>query len=93
MAGTFSGYYNLTYTLTVNPTTVTSSGTIDVNSTSASAAGILGPTGTAWTLINQGTVESLGSLGIGVDLLSGGLVTNGTSGSTGGYISGTGEGV
>src|SRR5260221_8132484 len=93
MAGTFSGFSSSTYTLTSNPTTVTSSGTIVVNSTSASAAGILGVSGIAWTLTNLGTVESTGSQGIGVGLLSGGLVNNGTSGSTAGYIDATGDGI
>jgi hypothetical protein len=79
MAGTFSTYSSSTYTLTTNPTTVTSAGTIDVNSTTAGVAGILGTAGVAWTLTNLGTVESIGSQGLGIDLLSGGLVTNGST--------------
>ncbi len=93
MAGTFSGTTTSTYTLTTNPTTITSSGTVDVNSTVASAAGILGTAGVAWTVTNLGTVESVGSLGIGVDLLSGGLINNGTSGSSAGYIAGSQAGI
>jgi hypothetical protein len=93
MAGTFSGYTNLTYTLTTNPTTITSAGTIDVNSTSTYARGIFGASGVAWTLTNLGTVESIGSLGIGINLQAGGFVTNGTNGSTAGYVEGTSAGI
>ncbi len=91
MAKYLSGTYTSTYTLTINPTTVTSTGVIHVNSTSA--AGIIGTSGVAWTLTNLGTVESVGSASVGINLASGGLVTNGTSGSTAGYIDGTTTGI
>src|SRR5271155_1119988 len=80
MAGTFSSFSSSTYALSTNPTTVTSSGTIDVDSTLASVAGIYGTSGIAWTLISLGTVESVGNQGTAIYLKSGGLVTNGTPG-------------
>jgi fibronectin-binding autotransporter adhesin len=89
MAGTFSSYSSSTYSLTTNPTTVTSSGTIDVNSTIAFVPGIFGTSGVAWTLTNLGTVESIGSQGLGILLQSGGLVTNGASASTAAYVNAT----
>ena len=81
MAGTFGGFSSSTYTLTSNPTTITSAGTIDVNSTIVHVAGILGTSGVAWTLTNLGTAESIGSLGTAIDLQSGGLIINGTAAS------------
>ncbi len=93
MAKYLSGTYSSTYTLTTNPTTVTSTGTIDVNSTSAYVPGILGPLGVAWTLTNLGTVESIGSLGVGIRLQSGGSITNGQGGSTAGLIEGSRDGI
>src|SRR5260370_6727601 len=94
MARTISGTYTTTQVLsnpaTDNPATVTSTGVIDVNSATASP-GIFGNSGFAWTLTNLGTVESIGQ-GIGVNLQSGGLVTNGANGSTASYIRGTGGG-
>ncbi|HEV2334514.1 MAG TPA: hypothetical protein VGS13_03345 [Stellaceae bacterium] len=93
MAGTFSGYTSSTYTLTTNPTTVTSTGTIDVDSTIAYIPGILGSGGVAWTLTNLGTIKSLGTGGFGVDLAFGGLITNGASGASGALIDGANRGV
>ncbi|HEV2335933.1 MAG TPA: hypothetical protein VGS13_10580 [Stellaceae bacterium] len=62
-----------------SPLTITSTGAVEVNSTIAGVAGILGPVGAAGTVTNLGTVESVGSQGLGIDLLSGGLVTNGST--------------
>ena len=80
----FSSTVTTTQTLsnsaTDNPATVTSTGVIDVNSATSYAAGILGISGFAWTITNLGTVESTGSQGLGIDLLSGGIVTNGSAG-------------
>ena len=44
--GTFSGTLTVSYTLTVNPTTITAAGTIN-----APATGVYGYGNTAWTLI------------------------------------------
>src|SRR5579863_5366394 len=71
-----------------NPATVTATGIIDVNSTIANTVGLYGSAGTAWTITNLGTVESVGSLGIGIKLASGGAVTNGSSGATSALIDG-----
>jgi hypothetical protein len=76
-----------------NPATVTSTGLIDVYSAVADTAAIFGPSGTAWTVANLGTVESVGSQGIGIDLLSGGLLINGVSGLAGGLVVGSLHGV
>jgi len=105
MPYTFNGYRNTTLVLnngTQNPATIGTSGTINVNSTLSSTAGILGTAGIAWTVTNNGTVQSIGSFGTGIDLRSGGTITNapapsfGTAGPgplVGGIIRGTGEGI
>src|SRR5690348_2732913 len=46
-----------------------------------------GPVVSAWTFFNRGTVTS--DTAAGVDLTAGGLVINGLSGSTSGFISGS----
>src|SRR5205814_647584 len=92
-AGTtsFSGTYFHTVYLTnyfsQNPFTVTASGLVSA----PSGDGVVGTSGYAWTLLNQGTVASSG--GDGVNLTSGGLVVNGQSLSAGGTISGGSNGV
>src|SRR2546428_8952450 len=82
---TFSGTTTSTIVLgnppAQNPLTVTSTGLVDVNSASAGAVGILGGGGFAWTISNFGTVESIGSLGVGIYLGAGGGVTHGTRGA------------
>ena len=55
-----------------NPLTITSAGSI--TATTASADGVDGPAGTAWTIVNAGAVKS--SAGSGVVLNSGGSVGN-----------------
>src|SRR5229473_759392 len=93
MAKTFSGTYTTTQILSNptadNPATVTSTGLVDVNSTTANIVGILGNSGVAWTVTNLGTVKSIGSLGVGIYLKSGGLVTNGASGTAPALIDGS----
>ncbi len=76
-----------------SPLTITSTGAVEVNSTTAGVAGILGPVGTAWTVANLGTVESVGSQGLGIDLLSGGLVTNGSTSVATATIIGSNNGI
>ena len=84
MSITFNGTFTTTRILSDpsidNPVAVSSTGLIDVNSPTAYTPGILGPSGFAWTVTNVGTVESTGSQGLGIDLLSGGVVTNGLAG-------------
>ena len=97
MSKTFTSTYDATQILvnpvTDNPATVATGGVISVNSTSTYAAGIFGSSGFAWTVANFGIVSSVGSNGVGIDLSSGGDVTNGQSGVTGELISGAGIGV
>src|ERR1051326_3779398 len=84
MSITFNGTFTTTRILSDpsidNPVAVSSTGLIDVNSPTAYTPGILGPSAFAWTVTNVGTVESTGSQGLGIDLLSGGVVTNGLAG-------------
>src|SRR5215471_15753653 len=91
MAKYLTGTYSSTYTLTINPTTVTSTGRIVAN-TANFGVGLYGPSGTFWTVTNLGTVESIGTNGEGVSL-KGGLITNGASGSTTAFISGALDGI
>ena len=98
MAGTiYSGTYTTGITLsnpaTQNPATVTATGVIDVNSSSAYYAALTGAVGTAWTLANLGTIESVGVKGVGIRLQSGGSVVNGHSGATTGLIEGSFGGI
>ena len=86
MAGTtFSGTFLSPVTLSnpalENPATIT--GKISVSS----GTGLLGTSGTAWTIANQGTVGS--TAGDGIDLASGGTVGN----AAGGLIAGGAAGV
>jgi hypothetical protein len=88
--GYYTGTYGSTITLRAiyNPATVGATGFVNVNNPTASVAGVLGTAGSTWTLVNKGTIQSVGNLGNGVVLQSGGTVTN-----TGGLIQGTGQGV
>ena len=92
MAKYITGTYTTTQVLssptTDNPATVTSTGLIDVNTTISSYVGLFGVGGYAWTVTNLGTVESVGYQGIGIDLVSGGSITNGTIGSPTALIQG-----
>ncbi len=77
MSGTYSGSQSTPLNLSANPTTVT--GTISV----ANGIAVIGASGTAWTLINQGVIASANN--IGVSLASGGTVNNQSSGSITGF--------
>ena len=81
-------------------------GTVDLNkpaynysATVTSAGTVKGPFGAvtgggkAGTLVNYGTITQKSSGGYGVKLAQGGIVTNITAGSGGGYISGSAVGV
>ena len=89
----FNGLYTTTQTLsnpaTDNPATVT--GTITVPT--AYSVGLYGSAGYAWTITNLGTVESVGTLGVGIELASGGFVTNGAGTASTALIQGSQTGV
>jgi hypothetical protein len=94
MPAFFSGYYNTTRVLNnptaQNPATVTQFGTINIGATAAAGTpGISGTSGTAgafaWTLTNNGTIQSTPSAGVGVNLQFGGSVTNTTFVGTAAY--------
>jgi hypothetical protein len=84
-----------------DPLTITSAGTI--TSTGANVDGIDGAAGTAWTIVNKGTVASAGGWGINLmgagalknsGAILGGFQTGGAGTLTNqGTISGSGEGV
>jgi hypothetical protein len=92
---TVFGTYTSGVTLLTNPTTIASSA--KVTGSLASATGVYGPSGTAWTVTNLGTVSETGTASIGVSLASGGTITNAASavisaGAAGIYLhSGTGS--
>jgi hypothetical protein len=88
--GMYSGTYTTPQTLSspfYNPATVTGTGVINVNTVVSGATGLLGPNPTNWTVVNQGTVQSIGNLGNGIILQAGGSVNNS------GLVQGTGQGV
>jgi plastocyanin len=87
MAQTISGTYTSNVTLTSNPVSIT--GAAKISGTSASAVGIKGPTGTSWTVTNQGSISESGGGGVGISLASAGTLTN----ITGGIISAGQDGV
>lgn len=72
MSGTISTVLTSSYTLSVNPTTITQTGGVEV--TGAAEAAIVGPSPSAWTVLNEGTLTS--AEGYGVLLHDGGSVTN-----------------
>jgi hypothetical protein len=88
--GTYSGNYTNTITLKsiYNPATVTATGVVNFSSAASFVPGVLGTAGVNWTLVNQGTVQSVGNAGFGVYLNGiGGTVTNS------GVVQGTGRGI
>ena len=79
------GTYTSGVTLVTNPTTI--AGTASITGTVASAAGVIGPSGTAWTLTNQGLVSETGAGGKGISFASNGSITNA------GIVNGAGVGI
>lgn len=72
-------------TLSTNVTTVTSAGAVDTNGATA----VYGPPGTAWTLVNQGSIADAGTASAyGVSLAAGGSVGNAASAVIAGYAGG-----
>lgn len=89
MGATYTHTVILSNPTTQNPFTVASNGLVSVSL----GDGILGTAGFAWTLSNFGTIEASAAAGDGIDLTAGGLVINGQSGSSGGFVSGNANGV
>ncbi|HEV8679824.1 MAG TPA: hypothetical protein VGQ90_10650, partial [Stellaceae bacterium] len=95
MTGTvYTGaYYNgivLSNATLQNPATIAASGYIGNTGTSHNGDAIFGAVGTAWTVVNEGTIVSNGTIGLsyGVDLRSGGAVVNEATGSITGQAGG-----
>ena len=74
---TVFGTYASGVTLLTNPTTIAN--TAKITGSLASSAGVQGPSGTAWTLVNDGTVSETGTASLGVTMASGGTITNAAS--------------
>jgi hypothetical protein len=86
IVNTVFGTYANGITLDVGTTTIAS--TAKVTSTVTSGNAVTGPGGTAWTLVNDGTVSETASGGIGISLASGGTITNAASAVISAYNSG-----
>jgi hypothetical protein len=86
MSGTISTttIVGSSYTLTVNPTTVTNTGEV----LAVVGSALYGPGGTAWTVTNMGSLFSAGGGAAGIALVSGGSIDN----QVGGLISAAGAG-
>jgi hypothetical protein len=76
---TVFGTYTSGVTLLVNPTTIAS--TARITGSGGSAIGVTGPAGTAWTLVNQGSISETGGSSYGVRLAADGTISN-ASGAT-----------
>lgn len=86
MSGTISNAVTQSVTLSVNPTTITSSGSV----LTASGAALIGGSGgsplAGWTLVNEGSVTASAAGSDGVDLATGGSIAN--AGVIAGYRNG-----
>lgn len=89
MSGTISTVLTNTYTLSVDPTTITKTGGVEIVT---GYAAVTGPSPTAWTVHNKGIVSDAGSAdksgGYGVLLEAGGTITNSTGASITGGVGG-----
>ena len=83
---TVFGTYASGVTLLVNPTTIAS--TAAITGSLAGATGVYGPTGTDWTMANQGLVSETGDGSFGVSFASAGTITNAASGTIAGVAHG-----
>src|SRR5580658_2992302 len=83
---TISGAYTSGITLsgTYNPVYFTGS----INTDTGNA--LTGPAGTVWTVVNSGLIDSTSPFGYGIDLASGGSVTNQSVGLISGADAGVG---
>jgi hypothetical protein len=85
--GTYTATIDLTNAGSQNPATITATGVVTV----ATGDGIDGAGGFAWTITNLGMVKSTSD--VGIMLLDGGQVTNGSSASKSGLVAGSGFGI
>ena len=86
ISGVILSSVTLSNAATQNPATVASNGTI-----LAPTVGLLGESGTAWTVTNYGVVQggsvaSSAAAAIGIALYGGGVLTNQTQATIGGYL-------
>ncbi|HEX4368574.1 MAG TPA: Hint domain-containing protein [Rhodopila sp.] len=81
------GTYTSTVTLLTNPTTI--DGTASITGTVTSGIGVTGPSGTAWTLVNQGLVSETGTSSQGISFAAAGIITN----AAGGVVTGSSVGI
>ncbi len=94
ISGTLTTSYTLSDPASQNPAILTPTGAINVNSPNAFTNGINANGGFQWTIINGGTVTSVGSYGVGINLATGGLIQNFPNGIGGGaYIAGSAVGI
>jgi hypothetical protein len=93
IVSTVFGTYTSGVTLLVNPTTIASSALVGNPANGGNA--ISGPSGTAWSVTNLGTVSETGTAGFGISLASGGTVVNAGaitgSAATAVYLGGAGS--
>ncbi|GAB0117574.1 Hint domain-containing protein [Acidisoma sp. 7E03] len=75
MSGTISSAVTQSVTLTVNPTTITSSGSVQTAAGAALIGGGGAPAG-GWTIVNEGSVTASAAGSDGVDLTTGGSIAN-----------------
>lgn len=73
---------------TQNPATIAATGRVG-----NTGVAVLGQAGHAWTVSNLGTVDGKGRSGIGIELVSGGRVTNGSTASRAALIEGVSYGI
>jgi hypothetical protein len=87
IVSTVFGTYTSSVTLLTNPTTI--AGTASITGTVADGIGVIGPSGTAWTLVNQGLVSETGTASLGISFASAGTITN----AAGGVVTGSSAGI
>jgi collagen type I/II/III/V/XI/XXIV/XXVII alpha len=86
MSGTISTAVTQGVTLTVSPTTITSSGSVITASGDAVTGTLSGAPVSGWTIINQGSVTASAAGANGIDLSTGGSISN--TGVIAGYRNG-----
>jgi hypothetical protein len=87
IGSTLSGSYASGVTLAVNPETIAGDATI--SSSGIGVTGLYGPTGTDWTLVNEGLIsEAAPGTNYGVSFAGGGTISNAASGLIYGYAEG-----
>ncbi|WP_158928549.1 Hint domain-containing protein [Acidisphaera sp. S103] len=87
IVSTVFGTYTSSVTLLTNPTTI--AGTASITGSVTGGIGVIGPSGTTWTLVNQGLIDETGIASQGISFASAGTITN----ATGGVIEATNAGI